>query len=108
MHDYYRVFESPGLAHCANGRGAYPAETFHALVEWVENGKAPDVLHGTSLPDEDGAVKKRILCPYPKRARYTGSGDPNTFSNWYCEKSPLLSQPGELDSFHVQQFWETS
>ncbi|KAI5864199.1 tannase and feruloyl esterase [Durotheca rogersii] len=73
VHDYYRLFESPGLSHCLGGFGYYPAGTFDALVSWVENGVAPETLVGTSPPREDGNVETSVLCPYPKKTRYDGS-----------------------------------
>ena len=43
-----------------------------AIVDWVENGKAPDrVVARTS----SGPPLSRPLCPYPTVARYKG-GDP--------------------------------
>ncbi|KAF2018593.1 tannase and feruloyl esterase [Aaosphaeria arxii CBS 175.79] len=82
--DYYRLFEAPGVGHCAGGRGAYPHSTFDALVDWVENGKAPDTLDATSAPNEEGEVIKRTLCAYPKRSEYQGEGDPNDPASWIC------------------------
>ncbi|KAF1817677.1 tannase and feruloyl esterase [Eremomyces bilateralis CBS 781.70] len=80
VHDFYRLFESPGLAHCAPGAGAYPAGTFKALVEWVEHGVAPRTLLGKfqRSPQANQTNQQpnetRILCPYPQRARYLGGG----------------------------------
>ncbi|KAK7715480.1 hypothetical protein SLS57_006867 [Botryosphaeria dothidea] len=84
VHDYYRVFEAPGLAHCFGGNGVYPAGAFDSLVDWVENGKVPDVLQAASPANQDGARKNRILCPYPQRAHYKGSGDENSADSFYC------------------------
>ncbi|KAF2259424.1 putative feruloyl esterase [Lojkania enalia] len=86
VHDYYRVFLAPGLGHAVGGPGAYPNETFHALVEWVENGIAPEELRSTSAPDAVGKTINRVLCAYPKRAIYNGSGDVNDFRSWNCRE----------------------
>ena len=75
---------APGLGHGVGGRGAYPHTTFHALVNWVENGKAPDTLEATSAPDETGNVINRVLCAYPKKSKYDEVGDPNAFTSWQC------------------------
>ncbi|KAH7080173.1 feruloyl esteras-like protein B precursor [Paraphoma chrysanthemicola] len=48
VHDFYRLFEAPGLQHCYRGVGGYPSGTFDALVQWVENGIVPDTLKATS------------------------------------------------------------
>jgi feruloyl esterase len=66
------------------GIGAYPHTTFHALVDWVENGNAPSVLEATSQPDANGSVINRILCAYPKKAKYDGKGGTNDFGSYTC------------------------
>ncbi|KAL2833183.1 Tannase/feruloyl esterase [Aspergillus pseudoustus] len=43
-HDYYRFFPAPGVKHCSPGPGWYPGDSFQALVDWVEKGRAPDTL----------------------------------------------------------------
>src|SRR5690242_3040099 len=84
VQDYYRLFMAPGLGHCAGGKGAYPHSTFRALVDWVENDKAPNALEATSAPDEAGKVLNRVLCAYPKKSTYVGKGDANDFKSWKC------------------------
>jgi hypothetical protein len=80
--DYYRVFEAPGIGHCASlgTQSFYPSDTFEALVKWVEHGQAPDVLTGLS---ERGNDLVRPLCPYPKEQHYMG-GDPNDAGSFQC------------------------
>lgn len=70
MHDYYRLFFAPGLQHCYGGNGAYPDTAFSALVDWVENGFAPETLNATSLPTRVGSTITRPLCAYPKQQYY--------------------------------------
>lgn len=84
VRSYYRYFEAPGVEHCGRAAGPFPGKAMEALVEWVEVGKAPDELMGTSLPREDGTVWKRPLCVWPKVARYGGSGDAREAENWSC------------------------
>ena len=52
------------------------------LVEWVENGKAPDFIVATH--STDGVVdNERPICAYPKKAVYTGpAGGENDPANW--------------------------
>lgn len=66
MHDYYRLFLSPGLSHCFGGPGPYPDTTFDALRLWVEAGVAPEILPAKSI--DTTPVIYRSLCPYPKKA----------------------------------------
>lgn len=83
--DYYRLFLAPGLDHCFGGPGAYPAGTFDAMRNWVENGAAPETLIATSLPDAEGNTITRPLCPYPKKQYYNRtSSDSSTGEGFYC------------------------
>jgi feruloyl esterase len=41
VHDFYRYFQSPGLAHCSGGPGGQPTTAFDALRKWTENGTVP-------------------------------------------------------------------
>ena len=63
---FARLFLAPGAAHCASGAGAAPAgpaEPLDSLVNWVENGKAPNTIpgaYGRPLPvDLAAAFSKR-------------------------------------------------
>jgi hypothetical protein len=80
VHNYYRMFLSPGLGHCFGGNGAYPASTFDAMRAWVENGTAPDTLNGTFL----GATGQRTLCPYPLKQTYDGVGNATANEGFSC------------------------
>jgi feruloyl esterase len=78
--DFYRFFTVPGVQHCGNGDGALPDDDLGALVNWVENGVAPDILVATSQVSND---TKRTLCPYPKMQTYLG-GDVDSASSFGC------------------------
>ncbi|KAK7948604.1 uncharacterized protein PG986_009490 [Apiospora aurea] len=104
--DYLRLFEAPGVGHCggaAGGVGFRPEGLVGALRAWVEEGKAPEVLPATAaartmvansppLGDDDhddvGASsarsRQRVLCKYPKRARYDGKGDVTKAESFRC------------------------
>jgi hypothetical protein len=71
VRDYYRLFEAPGVGHCWGGIGPFPGDAFGSLIKWVEEGLAPDILDGTSLP-VNGKVRRRPLCPYPLVSAYIG------------------------------------
>jgi hypothetical protein len=81
--DFFRVFLAPGAEHCSAGRGPAPVDPLGALVEWVENGNAPDTLPAAKT-DGSGQVITRDLCPYPQVAQYDGEGDPNQADNYRC------------------------
>lgn len=73
----------PGMDHCSGGSGpSNRGDRLAPLVEWVENGKAPDFLVATHRTA--GAVDdERKVCAYPQRAVYVGpSGGQSDRSNW--------------------------
>jgi feruloyl esterase len=84
VHDYYRYFEAPGVGHCYTASGLYPQSLFESLIKWVEHGVKPDTLE-SDISGLTGPRKKRILCPYPTRARYNGTGDAYSVSSYYCK-----------------------
>ncbi|KAF9246096.1 hypothetical protein DTO006G1_62 [Penicillium roqueforti] len=79
--DFYRFFEAPGVGHCYGGPGPIPNGAMSQLVEWVENGHAPVVLHATKGSNNTA----RDLCPYPLRQKYVG-GDSRNATSFTCTK----------------------
>jgi feruloyl esterase len=104
--DFFRLFLVPGMEHCTGGEGAFAVDYLSYLESWVERGQAPDKLIGAHVDtkylvehsevdgeragawmgafmlkfplDPDVPVKlTRPHYPYPLRAKYKGSGDPN-------------------------------
>ncbi|KXJ85325.1 Tannase/feruloyl esterase [Microdochium bolleyi] len=102
MLDFYRLFLVPGMAHCAGGPGPNnigqrypldPAKTdaehnvLLALVDWVENGKAPSSIVGTKYTGDNvtqPVVSERKLCPYPQRSKWNGVTTTNLSTSWEC------------------------
>ena len=80
---YFRTFLMPGVLHCAGGAGPDVADWTAAIVDWVENNKAPDRVVATKAVK--GAVtRSRPLCPYPQKAVYSGSGSTDDERNFSC------------------------
>ncbi|KAL4921488.1 Tannase/feruloyl esterase [Aspergillus aurantiobrunneus] len=82
--DFYRLFTAPGVGHCAGGNGPQPLGAMAALVQWVENGIAPRVLHAKG-EDEVGREMERELCLYPKKLVYR-QGDVTRMASFGCEE----------------------
>ncbi|TQK69532.1 tannase/feruloyl esterase [Nocardioides sp. SLBN-35] len=80
--DYFRLFLAPGVDHCGGGAGPQPVAPFRALVRWVEDGQAPDVLPASG-PAPDGGTRERRLCAYPEVQHYRG-GDPDSAASFTC------------------------
>jgi feruloyl esterase len=62
--DFFRLFLTPGMNHCTGGAGAYAIDYLTYLEQWVEQGKAPDVLIGAHVSDSYVAT-----APLPKSVR---------------------------------------
>jgi feruloyl esterase len=77
-----QLFMAPGMDHCRGGPGPNSWDKLAPLVEWVENGRAPDSIIATH--STDGVVdNERPICAYPHRAVYTGpAGGQNDPANW--------------------------
>lgn len=77
-----RLFLVPGMGHCQGGDATLDSfDMLSSLVEWVENGVAPEqvIATGLSLPEIS-----RPLCPYPSISHYSGEGDINDAANYEC------------------------
>ncbi|GAP91338.2 putative tannase and feruloyl esterase [Rosellinia necatrix] len=84
VHDFYRVFEVPGLGHCFGGASGTPTGLFAQLRRWVEDGAAPDQT-AVDVTDLAGATQHRIVCAYPQRAEpVQGCADPAAADCWTC------------------------
>lgn len=89
VHDFYRIFEAPGIGHCSGGPGAQPVGELDALVKWVEHGEAPDTLLAVNTTLSGGAKTpsnvhpSRKLCAWPKVQKYNG-GDPAAAKSFDC------------------------
>jgi len=82
---FMRSFFYPGIGHCGGGAapGINQPALFATLVNWVENGVAPDhVVASQNLPS--GAVRTRKICKYPNEAVYGGSGSTDDQANFRC------------------------
>jgi hypothetical protein len=82
---FFRHFTAPGVAHCGGGNGPQPQNLFQAVVNWVEQGTAPDTILA-SKPLAGGATQTRPLCPYPALAKYVGSGSTDDAANFVCSR----------------------
>lgn len=83
--EFARLFMVPGMLHCEGGSGLTEFDAFAALVDWVENGRAPETITASGGGGGDSAT--RPLCPYPAVATYDGSGDPNEAESFACTSS---------------------
>jgi len=95
--NFARFFRVPGMGHCAGGPAADQFDMLTPLVDWVENGHAPDSVlasvrgtgnpagENTDVPKQWSPTRTRPLCAYPKVARYNGTGNIEMAANFSCQ-----------------------
>jgi feruloyl esterase len=98
-----RLYLAPGMDHCIGGPGPDSfgqfgwnplhgpddpkRDVYMALEQWTEGGMAPAEITAAKYDGENGsgeAKMTRPLCPYPKMAKYKGSGDTNKAESFFC------------------------
>lgn len=94
---FFRLYLVPGLGHCSGGTGTTafgnqggPSpivdpqhDLLSALDAWVEKGVAPDRIIASRVVN-GATVRTRPLCPYPRKAVYTGTGSTDDAANFVC------------------------
>lgn len=88
VQSFYRLYIVPGLGHGTPNGTSNPAadipnwgttQVYDMLTRWVEQGVAPD-----AATLQSPAGKTGLACVYPKKATYTGSGDPKAAQSYAC------------------------
>jgi feruloyl esterase len=88
---FARLFLAPGVEHNLQRPGPAPTGHDAAILAWVEEGKAPEVLMAERRDSAGKVLGRRPLFPYPNVARYKGSGSPDDPENFVSVRSPALS-----------------
>ena len=96
---FARYFRVPGMAHCGGGPSTDQFDMLSALVDWVENGRSPDIVIANArgpgnaigvnpdVPSGWSPHRSRPLCSYPEVARLrVGATDMETADSFTCER----------------------
>jgi feruloyl esterase len=95
--NFARFYRVPGMTHCSGGPATDQFDMLTPLVAWVEQGTAPDSVVASArgagnaagaspdVPAGWSATRSRPLCPYPKVARYGGSGSIESAASFSCQ-----------------------
>jgi len=98
---FYRSFFYPGNGHCGGNAGFPNAglinsrDLFNALIEWVENGTAPDSIDAFTGANDTG--NSTLICPNPDQAVYNGSGPTTSAASYHCTN--FHREPPDLAAF---------
>ncbi len=104
---FTRLYLFPGMYHCDGGEGPNKIDLLTPMLNWVENGVAPqeivarqtagsdasgfgqpsgappkDPAERPAAQSSDAVVRSRPVYPYPFVAKYDGKGDPNLATSY--------------------------
>jgi len=79
--DASRFYMVPGMMHCQGGNSFDQFDMLSALVDWVEEGQAPEAI---TAARKAPSTETRPLCPFPSHAEYKG-GDSKVASSFSCK-----------------------
>jgi feruloyl esterase len=82
--NFVRAYVVPGMTHCAGGPATDQFDSLAALVDWVEQGRAPDRIEAKAGAMTPWPGRTRPLCSYPKKAVYKG-GNIEDSANFVCQ-----------------------
>ncbi|WP_461331530.1 tannase/feruloyl esterase family alpha/beta hydrolase [Bradyrhizobium huanghuaihaiense] len=82
--EFARLFLVPGMNHCSGGPATDGFDVLTPLVAWVEQGRAPERIEARAGATTPWPGRSRPLCPYPRQARYLGSGSIETAESFVC------------------------
>ncbi len=83
--EHARLFMFPGMGHCGGGPGPNTWDPLAPLVDWVENGNAPESVVARHSTD-DIVDNERRVCAHPATATYSGpAGGEDDPTNWVAE-----------------------
>lgn len=84
-----RLFMIPTMYHCGGGYRLNEFSALPHLVDWVEDGDAPDrIVANQRDAGSQTVVRTRPVFPYPLRARYDGTGSIDDAGNFVPAHPP--------------------
>jgi feruloyl esterase len=81
LRSYARLFLLPGVLHFEGGPGPDKADWIKSITDWVEKDEAPERVLVSKIIDKQ-IVMTRPVYPFPKKAKYDGTGNPDQESSF--------------------------
>lgn len=82
--DFARLFAVPGMGHCQGGPATDQFDALSALIDWVENARAPESLNAKAGPASPWPGRERQLCVYPAALTYEPAADGKADGQFVC------------------------
>src|SRR3954470_3081672 len=91
---FMKLYLVPNMGHCSGNMATDSFDMLTPMVNWIENGVAPQEIVATgsrfqAVPGPfaglGSGTRSRPLCPYPKTLRYNGAGDISQASSYACQ-----------------------
>lgn len=99
---FYRLFQMPGMGHCAR---AYDLNWIKTLENWVEKSDTPEKVIGKRLPPprfppappttSSHDLGARPICAYPDVTHYTRKGSADDPANFSCVPHKRGARPAD-------------
>jgi Tannase and feruloyl esterase len=90
--NYVRLFLVPGMNHGGGGPATDKFDAMTPLIQWVENGQAPNSILATvtpgnaDVPSSWSPTRSRPLCAYPSKAvLVSGASDLEVAASFSCQ-----------------------
>ena len=100
LDDWYRLFLIPGASHCAANaaqpNAPFPQTNLEVLIQWVEQGLAPEMLNATVLMGENVGKNEKV-CRWPLRPYWGMDGE----LECRFEQESVDAWDFELDAFKM-------
>lgn len=77
-----RLFLIPGMYHCDQGEGLGSVDVSTPLMDWVEDGRAPDTLFASASASQAGSGQGRPIQRFPFLTILRPGGHPDRASDW--------------------------
>ena len=79
-----RLIMMPGVEHCFGGPGPSFVNFLTEIDRWFETDKAPEQATAYWLDEKMQPNGSRLVCAYPKIAKYDGKGDTRDVASFSC------------------------
>ena len=82
LDDLIRLFLIPGMYHCDRGEGLGSLDVTTPLMDWVEDGQAPETLFASATEVDARAGRGRPIQRFPYLTVLKPGGDPANPADW--------------------------